>query len=389
FTFPSIRTDRIRVLTHLQNAIDVPQDTPVGQITLIDDQNRRTTVTLRAGIDTAEWAYDRSDVIVKVKHRKPAEVAYSWPAPGAPTNLYYAEFVLDRAVTVQRAEISATSSNAEIRFFGVSLIEFLTWRLQPLTRNNIDRFKIPYRDPQVVIRENTRPLPRAYLVPNVEVIKNPNKILNEMAVEPFDASKTVIVEESDQAIEEFIAKKQASPSSASLGEATITKYQPQDVRIAIKANAEGFLVLSDTNYPGWHALVDGIETKIYQANYLFRAIKIPQGTHEVEFFYAPQTFQTGLLVTLTATSIVLAAWVGLRLAWLVMLAGSAANLAHRVGARSRALVKLRMRAMFPPKRTAHDNVAISSEQLSGSGQPQQNSVSNTVGASFRGRTPLQ
>ena len=58
------------------------------------------------------------------------------------------------------------------------------------------------------------------------------------------------------------------------------------------------LVLSDTYYPGWKALVDGKPEKIYQANYAFRAVPLNAGTHKVEFVYDPVSFKLGAGVTL-------------------------------------------------------------------------------------------
>jgi uncharacterized membrane protein YfhO len=58
------------------------------------------------------------------------------------------------------------------------------------------------------------------------------------------------------------------------------------------------LVLSDTYYPGWKAFVDGKETKIYRADYAFRAIPLNAGTHRVEFTYDPISFKLGVGGTL-------------------------------------------------------------------------------------------
>ena len=57
------------------------------------------------------------------------------------------------------------------------------------------------------------------------------------------------------------------------------------------------LVLSDMYYPGWKAFVDGEETKIYRADYTFRAIPLNAGTHQVEFVYDPISFKVGAGVT--------------------------------------------------------------------------------------------
>jgi hypothetical protein len=56
--------------------------------------------------------------------------------------------------------------------------------------------------------------------------------------------------------------------------------------------------LSDTYYPGWKAFVDGKRTKIYRANYTFRALPLSAGTHRVEFVYDPLSFKLGALFTI-------------------------------------------------------------------------------------------
>jgi len=63
--------------------------------------------------------------------------------------------------------------------------------------------------------------------------------------------------------------------------------------------APGYLVLTDTFYPGWRAYVDGVETPIYQANYLFRAVPLNAGDHEVRFVYRPKSFAVGAALSLT------------------------------------------------------------------------------------------
>ena len=71
-------------------------------------------------------------------------------------------------------------------------------------------------------------------------------------------------------------------------------------RLDLQADAEenSLLVLSDTYYPGWKAFVDGKKTKIYRADYTFRAISVSAGTHRVEFVYDPLSFKLGALFTM-------------------------------------------------------------------------------------------
>jgi uncharacterized membrane protein YfhO len=67
------------------------------------------------------------------------------------------------------------------------------------------------------------------------------------------------------------------------------------LHLQMTAAENGLLVLSDTYYPGWKAFVDGKETKIYRADYTFRAIPLNAGAHRVEFVYDPISFKLGTL----------------------------------------------------------------------------------------------
>jgi hypothetical protein len=69
---------------------------------------------------------------------------------------------------------------------------------------------------------------------------------------------------------------------------------PNRLVIDIHAPGAGWLVLSDVWYPGWRAWVDGQPAPVRRANYLFRAVEVPDGDHQVVFTYQPLSFFLGL-----------------------------------------------------------------------------------------------
>ncbi len=87
-------------------------------------------------------------------------------------------------------------------------------------------------------------------------------------------------------------------------------------RVVVQASSggAGLLVLNDTYYPGWKAYVDGQETEIYRANYLFRAVYLPPGDHTVEFVYRPTAVYVGLATSLLTLTGVVSFFVGTGLA---------------------------------------------------------------------------
>ncbi|HLF01519.1 MAG TPA: YfhO family protein, partial [Anaerolineales bacterium] len=65
----------------------------------------------------------------------------------------------------------------------------------------------------------------------------------------------------------------------------------------------GYVMLADTYYPGWRVLVDGVEQPILRANYAFKAVAVPAGTHEVVFEFAPFSVTLGLIISVSALSV--------------------------------------------------------------------------------------
>ena len=98
------------------------------------------------------------------------------------------------------------------------------------------------------------------------------------------------------------------------GAARIVEYESARVVCEVDARTSGYLVLLDSYYPGWRAYLEGKEAEILRANYAFRAVRVPEGKHRVEFVYRPRSFYAGLSVTGVALLIGIAAlfWQPLR-----------------------------------------------------------------------------
>jgi len=97
----------------------------------------------------------------------------------------------------------------------------------------------------------------------------------------------------------------------------ITEYRLNSITLDAFLDINGFLFTSEIYYPGWKAYVDGKESKIYKANYIFRAVYLTQGFHTIVFKYEPFSFQIGLylsVLTLLFISALVAgnAWARLR-----------------------------------------------------------------------------
>ncbi|MEW5975516.1 MAG: YfhO family protein [Acidobacteriota bacterium] len=92
---------------------------------------------------------------------------------------------------------------------------------------------------------------------------------------------------------------------SSVSEVEIKHYSPSQVVMEASALRRGQLVLLDSAYPGWKALLDGEEQPIFTVGHGFRGIDFPEGRHSVQFVYRPASFYRGLMLSLGA----LATWI--------------------------------------------------------------------------------
>jgi len=105
------------------------------------------------------------------------------------------------------------------------------------------------------------------------------------------------------------------PASASqLGEegsVTLLKESPNRIMVSVNSTIDGWVVIRDSWYPGWQAVMDGQSIPILHADYLFKAVHVSAGNHEIALEYKPVSFTIGLWVSVFA-------WVVFGICWLYL-----------------------------------------------------------------------
>lgn len=71
------------------------------------------------------------------------------------------------------------------------------------------------------------------------------------------------------------------------GTATVARYTANEVYVRVETDRAAYLVLADTNYPGWQVFIDGQAAPLATADGLFRATSVPAGTHQMVFRFQP------------------------------------------------------------------------------------------------------
>jgi hypothetical protein len=301
-SIPPTRASEIEVVSSLAQSVHLTNGTPVARIELASPDGGTYVLLLRAGVDTAEWAYERSDVLKVIQHAMPP-VATTFPAYSAfPVQQHVGHNYLARfdvsengqARTIDRIHIVPLIDPGLIH---IERVNFVAPDGQAASLAHLigrDDQTLIYRDAQyVAVFENPDALPRAFLVHTAHLADD-HAALQEMTREDFKPLQDLILADGAP-----IREGGAQPTQTARGlqradeQVRLVDEQPERVVLSVRASAPGYLLLADAWYPGWIARVDGADTPIHRADLIFRAVPVSAGTHEIVFEYRPTTFYVG------------------------------------------------------------------------------------------------
>ncbi len=149
-------------------------------------------------------------------------------------------------------------------------------------------------DGEIKIYRNDRVLPRAFMVPQARVIPDSTALLAQMKT--FDPAREVLLDQ-DPGV----------PATAACASkpVSIDQYTGDEVIVQSSQSCAGWLVLSDSYFPGWLAQIDGNDAPLYRADYNFRAVYVPAGDHTIRFKYSPLSFRVGGIASFLGAMILL------------------------------------------------------------------------------------
>lgn len=117
----------------------------------------------------------------------------------------------------------------------------------------------------------------------------------------FDSKKTAVV---GKDFESFLDGK--SFLKDSLASIKMISYKPNHLVYEANCSQEQLAVFSEIYYnKGWNAYVDGQPAEHFRANYVLRAMLVPQGNHKIEFRFEPSTYKNGNLISLAGSIVLL------------------------------------------------------------------------------------
>jgi hypothetical protein len=147
--------------------------------------------------------------------------------------------------------------------------------------------------PSVYVYERPNALPRAWVVSQVEVADD-ETMLDRIHATDLDLRTTALL---DTAVAcEGLRTEPPSAEDVRNDQVQIVEYEGSRIDVQVQSEG-GLLVLSEVEYPGWQATVDGEPTPVLRADYVLRAVCVPAGEYQVVFTYYPPLLKFGLVVT--------------------------------------------------------------------------------------------
>ena len=155
-----------------------------------------------------------------------------------------------------------------------------------------------YNDGVLSILHNEYAKKRVYLHRHIKIVNEENEALLGVFELPSIRGEQIIVER--DSVAEFSFDSGSLLHRKDPNETVeIVKYSANRIELRAQLASDAWVILTDTFYPGWKATIDGqSEATIIPANYVFRAIHVPKGLHEIVFQYKPKYFSVSIMVAL-------------------------------------------------------------------------------------------
>lgn len=139
----------------------------------------------------------------------------------------------------------------------------------------------------------------AWFVEEIQLLPDYNSVYD--ALDIVDTKKIALVRD--------VYKEELNgfaPKKDSLASVRVIKTAPNYMEYETTNSSDGFVVFSEAYYKnGWIATIDGAETPILEADYMLRGLRVPKGTHTIQFTFDPPVVKKGGTIMLVSSILLL------------------------------------------------------------------------------------
>lgn len=169
-------------------------------------------------------------------------------------------------------------------------------------REKEDKFKVILSGERYVLYKNMTYKPRFFMVGEGVILPNNREVDNYFLTRDPQLERMVVFSRNDLPKIDGINLNCGEHNENKI---TVTSYQANYIALAVSTDCNGLLSSSEVYYPGWKAKIDGQETRIFQGNVAFRVLYITKGNHKIEFYYQPNIFYLGGVISIITILFVL------------------------------------------------------------------------------------
>jgi Bacterial membrane protein YfhO len=281
----------VRIASALSEGVDIPQGETVARIFVHLASGRELPLPVRAGLETAEWAWDRPALRGLVAHHR-APILESWSAGGYEGHRYLAVLGLPGRFYVDGVRVERPRGPAYWTISRMSLVDS-RGRVSPVSPasayvSDLSRFRELASGPRVRLFEVRGTVGRARVVERLKALPDDSAVLQALAA-PVAAG--------------FEARREALSVSGETGgialDAPARSSRAEIVRadfgtIELRAQGPGLLVIAEGWDPGWSAMVDDRPVLRFRVNHDQIGVVLAVGTHRIVMRYRPRGFDAGL-----------------------------------------------------------------------------------------------
>jgi len=285
----------------LSDAVGVPQGQDVARVEARLATGRSFELRLRAGVETAEWSWERPDVRPRVAHAI-APIFNTWTEPGASfaAHRYLGRLRLPGRYHVDGVSLEALPGTGRLMLSRLAVFDALTGALTPVS--------LPAAfasDGGVLAERAVTPLVRLFEVAGATRawVAEAARVLadDEAVVRALGAPDALGVDPRRQALVTADDARGLSLSAESRAGRAEVLVSADPRHLDVRAEGPGLLVVSEAWDGGWSAAVDDAPAPIVRVNHAEMAVALAPGIHRVLLSYHTPGLALGaVLAALTA-----------------------------------------------------------------------------------------
>lgn len=181
------------------------------------------------------------------------------------------------------------------------LAEFYLYQgnIQPLNLLNVKYIISQDEEGAEQVQQNPQANGNVWFVQNVKVV--PDADAEILALDSLNTLQTAVIQE--RYANELPRNIFPQDSTDNI---SLVEHQPNYLKYQSSAQEAKLAVFSEVYYPdGWNVYIDGEPSTYFKADYILRAMMVPEGEHTIEFKFEPQVVKTGSTISLASNILLL------------------------------------------------------------------------------------